>query len=145
MNSLILSAATRVLVALLLLFSVYMLLRGHNQPGGGFIGGLIAAIGFALYAIAQGTAAARAALRIDPRDLGLIGLALALLAGLSAALFGDPLFTGQWWFLGGGEGEGGDGGDKGLPLSSVLVFDVGVYLVVVGAVLTLVFALEEEV
>ena len=139
MNSLILSAATRVLVALLLLFSVYMLLRGHNQPGGGFIGGLIAAIGFALYAIAQGTAAARAALRIDPRDLGLIGLALALLAGLSAALFGDPLFTGQWWFL------GGDGGDKGLPLSSVLVFDVGVYLVVVGAVLTLVFALEEEV
>lgn len=142
MNSLILSAATRVLVALLLLFSVYMLLRGHNQPGGGFIGGLIAAIGFALYAIAQGTAAARAALRIDPRDLGLIGLALALLAGLSAALFGDPLFTGQWWFLGGG---GGEGGDKGLPLSSVLVFDVGVYLVVVGAVLTLVFALEEEV
>ncbi len=139
MNSLILSAATRVLVALLLLFSVYMLLRGHNQPGGGFIGGLIAAIGFALYAIAQGTAAARAALRIDPRDLGLIGLALALLAGLSAALFGDPLFTGQWWFLGGGEG------DKGLPLSSVLVFDIGVYMVVVGAVLTLVFALEEEI
>ena len=145
MNSLILGAATRVLVALLLLFSVYMLLRGHNQPGGGFIGGLIAAIGFALYAIAQGTAAARAALRIDPRDLGLIGLALALLAGLSAALFGDPLFTGQWWFLGGDSGGGGDGGDKGLPLSSVLVFDIGVYLVVVGAVLTLVFALEEEI
>ena len=139
MNSLILNVATRVLVALMLLFSVYMLLRGHNEPGGGFIGGLIAAIGFALYAIAQGTAAARAALRIDPRDLGIIGLALALLAGLSAGPFGDPLFTGQWWFLGATEDS------KGLPLSSVLVFDVGVYLVVVGAVLTLVFALEEEV
>ena len=139
MNSLILSAATRVLVALMLLFSVYMLLRGHNQPGGGFIGGLIAAIGFALYAIAQGTAAARAALRIDPRDLGVIGLGLALLAGLGAAVFGDPLFTGQWWFL------GATAESKGLPLSSVLVFDIGVYLVVVGAVLTLVFALEEEV
>ena len=139
MNSLILGAATRVLVALMLLFSIYMLLRGHNEPGGGFIGGLIAAIGFALYAIAQGTAAARAALRVDPRDLGIFGLALALLAGLSAALFGDPLFTGQWWFL------GATADSKGLPLSSVLVFDVGVYLVVVGAVLTLVFALEEEV
>jgi len=139
MNSLILSAATRVLVALMLLFSVYMLLRGHNQPGGGFIGGLIAAIGFALYAIAQGTAAARAALRIDPRDLGVIGLGLALLAGLGAAVFGDPLFTGQWWFL------GATAESKGLPLSSVLVFDIGVYLVVVGAVLTLVFALEEEI
>ncbi len=139
MNSLILGAATRVLVALMLLFSVYMLLRGHNEPGGGFIGGLIAAIGFALYAIAQGTAAARAALRIDPRDLGMIGLGLALLAGLFAAVFGEPPFTGQWWFF------GGSGDDKGLPLSSVLVFDIGVYLVVVGAVLTLVFALEEEV
>ncbi len=138
MNSVILSAATRLLVALMLLFSLYMLLRGHNEPGGGFIGGLIAAIGFALYAIAHGTTAARAALRIDPRDLSMIGLAIALLAGLGAALFGDPLFTGQWWFLGGTEDS------KGLPLSSVLAFDIGVYLVVVGAVLTLVFGLEEE-
>ncbi len=138
MNSVILSTATRVLVALMLLFSIYMLLRGHNQPGGGFIGGLIAAIGFALYAIAQGTAAARAALRIDPRTLCMFGLALALLAGLGAAPFGDPLFTGQWWFL------GGTADSKGLPLSSVLIFDIGVYLVVIGAVLTLVFALEEE-
>lgn len=139
MNSLILSAATRVLVALMLLFSVYMLLRGHDQPGGGFIGGLIASIGFALYAIAQGTTAARAALRVDPRSIAVVGLALALLAGLGAALFGDPLFTGQWWFL------GASAESKGLPLSSVLVFDIGVYLVVVGAVLTLVLALEEEV
>ncbi|MGF1477823.1 MAG: Na+/H+ antiporter subunit B [Geminicoccaceae bacterium] len=138
MNSLILNAATRLLVALMLLFSVYMLLRGHNEPGGGFIGGLIAAIGFALYAIAHGTEAARRALRVDPRLITILGLAVALAAGLFAAVFGAPFFTGQWWFL--GEGEKG----KGLPISSILVFDVGVYLVVVGAVLTLVLALEEE-
>ena len=138
MNSLILKVATRVLVALMLLFSVYMLLRGHNEPGGGFIGGLIAAIGFALYAIAHGTAAARRALRVEPRAIAMAGVGIALLAGLWAAVFGDPLFTGQWWFVGAGEG------DKGLPISSVLVFDIGVYLVVVGAVLTLVLALEEE-
>ena len=53
MNSLILSAATRILVALMLVFSVYMLLRGHNEPGGGFIGGLIAASALAIFGIAS--------------------------------------------------------------------------------------------
>ena len=69
----------------------------------------------------------------------MIGLGVALLAGLSAALFGEAFFTGQWLFLGATEL------DKGLPLSTVLVFDIGVYLVVFGAILTLVLAMEEEV
>ena len=116
-----------------------MLLRGHNEPGGGFIGGLIAAIGFALYAIAHGANDARRALRKDPRVIAMVGLGVALVAGLLSALSGDPLFTGQWWFIGGGDGS------KGFPVGTVLLFDVGVYLVVVGAVMTLVLALEEEV
>jgi multicomponent Na+:H+ antiporter subunit B len=138
MTSPILIAASRVLVSLILLFSVYMLLRGHNLPGGGFIGGLIAAIGIALYAIAFGARAARQVLRIDPKTLAMIGLAMALGAGLLGAFAADPPFTGLWWFL------GAAGDDKGLPLSSVLVFDVGVYLGVIGAVLTLVIELEED-
>jgi multicomponent Na+:H+ antiporter subunit B len=139
MNSIILRAGTRYLAPLLLLFSVYMLLRGHNLPGGGFIGGLIGATGFVLYAIACGTAEARRALRVLPQNIAVTGLGIALLGGLAAALFGDALFTGQWLFLGATETE------KGLPLSTVLVFDIGVYLVVFGAVLTLVFAMEEEI
>ncbi len=139
MRSLILNTATKGLVALMLLFSVYMLFRGHNEPGGGFIGGLVAAIGFAVYAIAHGTEAARRALRIEPRAIAMAGLGIALLAGIFSAFFGDPLFTGQWLFIDGSEGE------KGFPLSSVLVFDVGVYLVVVGSVMALVLALEEEI
>ena len=138
MNSLILNTATRLLVALMLLFSVYMLLRGHNEPGGGFIGGLLAAIGFALYAIAHGTTAARKALRTDPRTIAFAGLAIAAAAGLAPVVIADAPFTGQWWFI--GQGDGG----KGLPISTVLLFDIGVYLAVVGAVLTLVLALEEE-
>ena len=138
-NSIILNAATRLLVALLLLFSVYMLLRGHNLPGGGFIGGLIGSTGFILYAIAQGCAATRAALRVEPQNIAMVGLGIALAAGVFAAFFGDAFFTGQWLFLGATED------DKGLPISSVLVFDIGVYLVVFGAILTLVLALEEEV
>ena len=138
MSSLILRAATRLLVSLMLVFSLYMLLRGHNDPGGGFIGGLIASIGFALYAIAHGTGAARRALRVDPPAIALIGVGVALLSGLAAVLAGEAPFTGQWWFLGAGPE------DKGLPLSTVLLFDIGVYLVVVGSVLSLVLALEEE-
>lgn len=138
MNSLILNTATRVLVALMLMFSIYMLFRGHNEPGGGFIGGLIAAIGFALYAISHGCEGTRRALRADPRAIAMVGLGIALLAGLISALTGDALFTGQWMFF------GGENGSKGFPISSVLLFDVGVYLVVVGSVLTLVLALEEE-
>lgn len=139
MKSIILRAATRYLVAVLLVFSVYMLLRGHNEPGGGFIGGLIGATGFVLYALGCGTLEARQALRLKPQTVAMAGLGVALAAGLAAALFGDALFTGQWLFI----GETED--DKGLPLSTVLVFDVGVYLVVLGAVLTLVFAMEEEI
>lgn len=139
MNSVILNAASRALVALLLLFSVYMALRGHNLPGGGFIGGLIGATGFIIYAIAHGCGATRAALRVEPQTIAVVGLGLALLAGLVPALLGDPLLTGQWLFLGATEE------DKGLPIGTVLAFDIGVYLVVFGAILTVVLALEEEV
>ena len=138
-NSIILNAATRLLVALLLLFSVFMLLRGHNLPGGGFIGGLIGATGFILFAIAQGASATREALRVEPQNIAMVGLGIALCAGGYAAFFGEAFFTGQWWFIGATED------DKGLPISSVLVFDIGVYLVVFGSILTLVLALEEEV
>ena len=139
MKSIILTAATRLLVAILLMFSIYMLLRGHNEPGGGFIGGLIGATGFVLYTIACGTAEARTALRVPPETIAVSGLGVAALAGLAAGLFGDPLLTGEWLFL------GAEDGGKGLPLSTVLLFDVGVYLVVLGAILTLVFELEENI
>ena len=139
MNSVILRSGTRYLTGLLLVFSIYLRLRGHNGPGGGFIGGLTGATGFVIYAISCGTADARAALRVLPQTIAMAGLGIALFAGLSAAFFGDAFFTGQWLFVGGTKEEGG------LPLSTVLVFDIGVYLVVLGGILTLTFALEEEI
>lgn len=138
MNSLIVRAATRLLVALLLVFSIFMLLRGHNEPGGGFIGGLIGATGFVLYAMAHGASAARAALRLDPQTVAMLGLGLALVAGVFPLLSGDGFFVGQWRFL------GATATDKGVAVSTVLLFDVGVYLVVLGSILTIVMALEEE-
>ncbi|MEM8655688.1 MAG: Na+/H+ antiporter subunit B [Pseudomonadota bacterium] len=139
MNSIILRVGTRYLCGILVLFSLYMLIRGHNEPGGGFIGGLIGSTGFVLFAIACGTADARAALKVLPQNIAMAGLGIALLAGIAAALFGDALFTGQWLFI----NETAD--SKGIPLSTVLVFDIGVYLVVFGSILSIVFAMEEEI
>ena len=132
MNSIILTTAARLVTALMVLFSVYLLLRGHNEPGGGFVGGLVAASALFLHAIANGVAATRRALRVEPRAIAVVGIAVAIVAGLAAAVVDAPFLTGVWFF------------PAGIPLGSPLLFDVGVYLVVVGAVTTLVFALEED-
>ncbi len=139
MNSLIFKTVSRFLVGLMLLFSIFLLLRGHNEPGGGFIGGLVAAAGIVVYGLADGPAAVRDILRVDPRALAMIGLWMALLAGLIAAVAGAPFLTGLWTFI------GATPDDKGLALGTPLLFDIGVYLVVVGGVLGMVIALEEEI
>ncbi len=136
MNSLILRTATRLLITVLLLFSVFLLLRGHDLPGGGFIGGLVAASALALYAIAYGHEAAEKLLRVRPQVVMGLGLAVSLTAGLASALVGREVLTGLWWIR--------DVGQFQLKLSTPLVFDIGVYLVVIGVVLTMLFALEEH-
>lgn len=138
MNSPILQGTTRILAPLILLFSIYMLLRGHNEPGGGFIAGLIAAAAFVLFAMAWGAGAARASIRIAPARLAAVGALLAGASGVAGSVLGLSPFSGLWLFVGGGAG------DKGLPLSTVLVFDIGVYLTVLGSVLVLFFALEGD-
>ena len=135
-GSLILSAAARLLLPLQLLFSIFMLLRGHDLPGGGFIAGLIAAGAFILYMFAYGPGPTRDLLRADPRSLAGIGLLLAAVSAIPAVFLGEAFFTAQWWPL-----------DVPLigevKLSTPLIFDIGVYLTVLGAVLTIVMALTE--
>lgn len=140
MNSQILSTAARITAPLMLAFSLFILLRGHNEPGGGFIGGLIAATAFAVFAKSDGTLAARRALRIDPITLSLLGLGAAALSGVWGWAAEGAFLAGAWPLL----ETGPDGGKKGLPIGSILMFDVGVYLVVVGAVAALFLALEED-
>ena len=84
MTSPIFRTAARLLMPLLLLFSVFLLLRGHNEPGGGFVGGLVAAAAFALYVIAYGVERARQALLVKPLTLLGAGLLIALASGVPA-------------------------------------------------------------
>jgi multisubunit Na+/H+ antiporter MnhB subunit len=122
---------------LLLLFAVFLLLRGHNQPGGGFVGGLVVAASFVLYSIAFGVDAARRALLVRPSTLLGIGLLVALVSGLPGVAVGRPFMTAIWTTVG--------TGSTALDVGTPLVFDVGVFLAVIGVVLTIVFTLAEAV
>ena len=135
MTSTILQTATRVLMPLLLLFAVFLLLRGHNQPGGGFVGGLVVASSLVLYSIAFGVDAARRALLVRPATLLGVGLLVALTSGLPAVITGQPFMTAQWTKV--------PLGPTAVALGTPLVFDVGVFLAVIGVVLTIVFTLAE--
>jgi len=129
----------RFLYPLLLLISIWILLRGHNEPGGGFIGGLLAVAASAAYALVFDAAAALQRLPAVPVRLSVLGVLVALSSGLPAVFTGEPFLTHQWVNLALGSLE--------LPLSTVLVFDAGVYLAVWGAIggycLALIEATEE--
>lgn len=137
MPSLILKTATRLLVGLILTFAVYLLLRGHNAPGGGFAAALVAGTGFALFAIAEGPAVVRRAILISPQKLTMGGLGLAVVSGLTASLTGRPFLTGIWWIWQNGQSQK-------LAIGTPLFFDVGVFFTVLGTILTLILALEEN-
>ncbi len=131
-----LSVASKPLFWILLAASVLLLLRGHNQPGGGFVGGLVAALAFGVLSLAHGARFAAHTLRVQPLTLCSAGLAIAILSGMPAMLLDDgtPYLTHLWWEPGGL-----------LPkLSTTVTFDVGVYLVVLGAVLSYLFGLQKE-
>jgi len=130
-NSLILRTLAPVITLLMIVFSLLVTLRGHNSPGGGFIGGLLAASGVALYALAFGVVAARRMLRVHPLKIAAAGLIISALSGMASALYGVPYMTGLWF-------------DIGIDVSTVMSFDIGVYLVVVGAFSSILLALEEK-
>ena len=137
MRGLILPTATVYLMPVLLLFSLFLLLRGHNEPGGGFAGGLVAASAFVLLSVASGVSVAKRALQVDPRSMIGVGLLLMLASGVIAPLlYGEPYLTSHWWTF--------PLGDYEVAVGTPLLFDIGVYLAVAGTVLLIVFSLEEE-
>jgi len=136
-NSPILRTAVRVFLPLLLMFSVIVFLRGHNEPGGGFIGGLIAAAGLALHSMAFSPKATRRLLRVDLHRLAAVGLIISAASGLPALAMGEPFMEAKWatlsvpWL-----GE--------VKVGTPLAFDLGVYFLVVAITMTMVLTMAEE-
>ena len=136
MTSLLLCTATRLLMPLLLLFAVFLLLRGHNEPGGGFVAGLVVAMAFVLHAMSFGVPASRRILLVDPSRLLGSGLLLELASGLPALFQGRGFMTAFWTTV--------QIGGSTVHIGTPLLFDLGVCLVVIGVVLKIVFSLTED-
>lgn len=136
MKSVIFQTASNYLLPLLLLFSIFILLRGHYLPGGGFVGGLIAATAFVLHSLGNGLQKTKQILKFHPGFLMPFGLAIALVSGMLPLLSGHPILTGLWF-------------EQPFPIvgmvGSALFFDAGVYFVVIGVTLTIIFTITESI
>ena len=135
MGSVILRKAARYLFPVIMLFSIYLLLRGHNEPGGGFVGCLAAASGFILNQLAFDLQSTKKLMNVESLTLIGVGLLTAMVSSVLTMLDGQPYFSSHWatihitpaWHL-----------EIGTPL----VFDVGVYLVVLGVTLAILLSIS---
>jgi multisubunit Na+/H+ antiporter MnhB subunit len=137
MTSRILLTVAQLVVPLALVFAAYMTLRGHNAPGGGFIGGLAFAVALILYRMAAGPQRFRQMIPLHPRLLLFVGLAIALATGLVPLLFGAPFLMSYIDYVAVPMNEP-------IHFASAVFFDAGVLLTVVGAVVGMIVRLSEE-
>ena len=127
----------RLLLPIALVVSFYLFMRGHNQPGGGFVAGLVMSVAFILQYMVAGTQWVEAQMSLRPMRWMGFGLFSATLTGLGALFAGYPFLTTHTWHL-------------SLPVlgdihvASALFFDVGVYAMVVGSTLLMLTALGHQ-
>lgn len=135
MRTVIFHTAIKLLMPLFIAFSLFLLFRGHNSPGGGFIGGLLASIAFFMRAMVLGVNNTIAKYKLRPIGIMAIGLSVALISVIIPVLAGYPLMTGLWF-------------DFTLPIigkiGTPLMFDIGVYILVIGVVLNITFILSNS-
>ena len=134
-DSIILRSIARLMLPLLLMLSVFMLLRGHNLPGGGFIGGLVASCGLILQLVAFGPTFLRRVLQANYVALAGFGVLFAGLWGLPALIGGEPFMSALWL-------------PDPIPgvgkIGTPVLFDLGVYLAVIGVTTQIALLLAEE-
>lgn len=136
LRNIILEKIVSLFMKVMFIFSIYLLLRGHNNPGGGFIAGIIASTGFIFYAIIYGTESLQKVIKVKPQTIMGIGLIFVFIAAVLPTLFTTEMLTGLWIkaeipVLG------------TLHAGTPLIFDTGVYGVVIGVILTIVISIME--
>jgi NADH:ubiquinone oxidoreductase subunit 5 (subunit L)/multisubunit Na+/H+ antiporter MnhA subunit/multisubunit Na+/H+ antiporter MnhB subunit len=138
-DSYILGSVVMFLFFLINIFALYLFFRGHNLPGGGFIAGLCTGLSFVMLGFVQGIEKLRSFLRLDPARLAVVGLLIAIASGIPALFAGLP-------YLQHFHPSFDDVPLLGyVYLGTPLFFDLGIYLVVVGIVLKIVFPLAKSV
>jgi multicomponent Na+:H+ antiporter subunit B len=136
MPSVILRAITPILILLLVIVSVYALFRGHQEPGGGFVGGLLLASAFTLHVLANNVAATRQLLRVTPETLMGLGLLILLVTGSIGLIAGTAFLEGLWTTM-------HVPGFGPVAMGTPILFDLGVYVAVAGMVLKIIFMTAE--
>jgi len=136
-NDVILRTAVKVIVFIVLLFSVYLFLAGHNAPGGGFIGGLMTSSALVLLALTFDLKTLLKAVPFNYRWIIGAGLLIAVLTGAGSFLFGAPFLSHAF-----GHFELPILGDA--ELATATLFDLGVYLAVVGVTMTIILTIGED-
>lgn len=137
-RSILLEVVTRLIFHTLIMVSLYMLVAGHNLPGGGFAGGLLAGLAFAVRYLAGGGAELRAASPLSAGAFLGAGLGLSTLYAIAPAFWGDPIFSSyvfDFWVPVFGD----------VHFVTATIFDTGVYLLVIGLVLDILRSLGERV
>jgi multicomponent Na+:H+ antiporter subunit B len=133
----ILQTATRVLVMIILTYSIYILFAGHHNPGGGFIGGLVTSSALVLLAMAYDVRTVRQIIPFDFKRIGAFGVLVAVLTGTSALFFGEPFLFQVF-------------AEVDLPLfgprelATAVLFDLGVYFAVIGTTITIILSISED-
>ncbi|ELI5487594.1 monovalent cation/H+ antiporter subunit B [Staphylococcus pseudintermedius] len=134
-NDLVLKTVTRIVIFIILTFGFYLFLAGHNNPGGGFIAGLILSSAFILMFLAFDVAQVLDALPIDFRKLMIIGALVSLTTAIVPVFFGkNILYQADWYVKFPYFGE--------VHLSTIMFFEAGITLSVVGVVVTTILLLS---
>jgi multicomponent Na+:H+ antiporter subunit B len=132
-----LQTASKILVFIIMTFSIYILFAGHHNPGGGFIGGLITASALVLLYIAFDLQSVRDIIPVDFKQLAATGVIVAVLTGTVSFLFDVPFLTQSFAYV-------------NLPLlgktelASAVIFDLGVYMTVIGTTMTIITSISED-
>lgn len=136
-NDVLLQSVAKVAFVIIITFSLYLFFAGHNHPGGGFIGALMAAAGLVLLSIAFGTEFVEKVLPVDYRKLIAAGISIAFLTGIGSFVFDVPFLTQTFGYF-------------ELPvmgkteLTTATLFDLGVYLSVIGVTMNIIFTIGRD-
>lgn len=133
----IVQTATKTILFIIIIFSLYLFFAGHNQPGGGFIGGLVSASAIVLLAMAFGLRHVKQVILFDFKVMAALGGFIVVFTGLASLFFQVPFLTQTF-------------GSIHLPLfgevtwSTAVLFDLGVFLAVIGVTVTIILSISED-
>ncbi len=136
-NDVILKTVSKAVVLIIFTFGIYLFFSGHDQPGGGFIGGLVIASAFVLMFLSYDSETVSEALPIDFKKLSALGVLLATMSGIAPVFFGGAFLSQSF-------------GSFDLPifgkteLATITIFEAGIALTVIGVVVNIILSISED-